>query len=497
MDKPVTDTIKLSPETFSMRRKQAIELMNQGIAAASGPEANAQMGYQLIGSAVDVDPTLAHAWFAMGNANSDLGLKHAAIADYRRALACPEGTEIGDLTPQYRAKTLCNMAHTLYHMGKHEEAYQASIASIEIDSALAFGWINKSMVEAARGQDEDAIASARKSFALAKAQNPSKDNKTLTEEGKAQATIEVGLAFSLLHSRQYAKGLKHFEARFPYKLRQFLQYPYPQWHGEHGVDLFLVSDQGLGDSIDFLRFVPMAAKRCNKVILGIQPELLRLCRDMFTPLSNVECIPLPQPFPPMSHWSTLMSIPTALNLSDDEIINTEMPPFQIPEVSAPWKTEGKKLHVGVAWAGSPMNDVDAWRSVTVEQMLELSDVSGVQFYSVQIGERSNDLHRAGAATIFKDLSPYIRDVTDTLGVFKHLDLLITVDSAPGHIAGIMDLPCWIPASFNGTCWRFTRHGDSALWFKNHHLFRQTEDADWKPVIKAVKVALAEKVSAIS
>lgn len=464
---------------FSEKRKQAIEFMNSGIKAVAGEPKNPQLGYQLVGSAVELDPTMAHGWFALGNANGDLKLLHASIAAYRRALQLPEGSEIGDLTPEIKAQVLCNMGHTLYHMGKHEEARQRTLEAIEENPKLAFAWINLSMSYSTAGEDEKAIEAARKAHDL----------------DPENATIQVGLAFALMHAKRYAEGLRWFEARVPYKLPQFLSYPYPKWKGQRKAKLFALSDQGIGDTIDFLRFVPEAARRCQHVFLGVQQELVRTCREMFKDYENIEVLALPCPFPAATHWTALMSLPTALHLSDEQIINTPLLPVAVEDVEAPWKVECKKLHVGVAWAGAKQNDVDAWRSTTVENFLELCRVPDVQFYSLQVGERAMDVHNAGAASLFKDVTPYIRDISDTLSILKHLDLVICVDTGLGHICGMVGKECWIATSLNGCDWRFSRHGEESLWYSGHRIVRQGPDADWKPVLERLIEMLSEKVNA--
>ena len=466
---------------FSMRRKQAIEFMNRGVEAtvgSNGAPPNAQIGYQLIGSAIYADPTLAQAHYVMGNANGDLKLKSASVANYRRALQIEPTGELGDLTLETRAHLLCNMGHTLFHLGRHTEAMQRTMESIALCDTKAFTWCNKSLIHSVRGQDKAAIFAAEKAYSLE----------------PTNATVEVALAFALLHAKEYQKGFKHFEARFPYKLQQFLNYPYPKWHGEEGADLFLVSDQGMGDSIDFLRFVPHAQKRCKNIYLGAQPELMRLLHAMFGHHENIHFMALPQPFPPATHWAALMSLPVAMGLTDEEIINAPMPKFENLKSIPEWKQDGAKFHVGIAWAGAPLNEVDQWRSAKVDHFLELCRVPNVQFYSLQVGDRAQEMHNAGGATLIKDITPYIRDVMDTTAILEHLDMVICVDTSLGHIAGIMDKPVWIPASFNGCCWRFSRHGTKSLWYDKHVIYRQGEDNDWTPVFDRIATDLDSLVN---
>src|SRR5262249_50136455 len=153
-----------------------------------------------------------------------------------------------------------------------------------------------------------------------------------------------------------------------------------------------------------------------------------------------------------------------------------------------------KFHVGVAWGGQRLNEIDHWRSIQVEQFMDLCRVPNTQFYSLQIGDRAQELHAAGGACLFRDLTPYVRDVMDTLGLMKHLDRAICVDAGLGHVAGLWGLPPWIPVSFNGCCWRFSRQGDRSLWYDNHRLYRQAEDCNWQPVFDRMVKDLDELVN---
>lgn len=472
----VTEPATLPPPQpeFSLARKAAIEMLNQGVMTASnnkGESAAGQIAYQLICAGVANDPTMGHGWFVLGNALGDLGLKIASAAAYRRALALPTGTGIGDLTHEFRGRCLVNLTHTLYHLGHHREALKIARQVTKEYPDIAYGWVNLSLVSSILNDHATAIAAATKAIERASAED--------------MPTAHMSLAFAHLHARHYSEAFKWFEARFAYKLKQFLSYPYPKWQGEEGVDLFLVSDQGLGDSIDFLRFVPMAVERCRKIYLATQPELMRLLRSMFGKYENVEFVPLPQPFPPATHWLTLMSLPVALGLTDQQILNTGIPDWELDSIDPTWKQKRSKLHVGLVWAGSAMNEVDRWRSIPLDKFVDLARVADVEFYSLQVGERTQELHNLGMASMFRDLSPYIRDVMDGLAVMKHLDLLISVDSAPIHMAGLVGLPTWVPVAFNGCDWRFGRAGRKSIWYPETKLYRQDMDNDWTPVFDRI------------
>lgn len=465
----------------SQRRKEAIDMMNAGtraVAGEPGKPPNQAMGYQLMNAAVDLDPTMAYGWFQLGNANSDLKLFPAALAAYKRALQLPESTEVGCLDPVTKAKTFCNIGHVLYHMGRHDEALEYTRIALTLKDDEHYSWINLSLIESILGHNQEAIEAAKKSFALA----------------PQDAVVEVGLGFAYLHGGHYAKGLYHMEARFPYRLQQYQHYPYPKWKGEPGKRVFICSEQGMGDCLDFLRFLPMAAKRCASVTLGVQAEMLRLARDMFGKIANVSIIPLPQPLPAADYWCSTMSLPVAMGLSDEEILATPLPEITTFYPQAPWKQKGKKLHIGIAWGGSPLNDVDKHRTIDVRHFLEFARVPDTQFYSLQIGDRSAEIHNIGGAMIVRDLTPFVRDVSDTIGILRHLDMVICCDTALGHIAGAIGKEAWIAIAFNATDWRFGRRGRNSIWYPNHRAYRQAMDQRWEPVFEEMISDLTERVA---
>lgn len=444
---------------------KAVDLHNQGAALLADPAPDQEkkhLAYRFFSSAVDVDPTLAEAWYALGNMNGDLNLLPAAVACWRKGL---------EHAP-HDGKMWSNLGHRLYGLGRLDEARAATLRAIDTDLESGYPWCNLALIECVEGDHEKAVEAARMAFAMT-----------------PDATTEMGLAFTLMFSGRWAEGLRHFEARFPYKLKQFLEYPYPQWHGEDISNevLFLMSEQGLGDTLSFARFVPAVAARAKTVLLHVQGEAFRLFSLMFADLPNVELIPLPAPFRAADRWTTMTSLPVALGLSDAEIEASRLPVPFLPPAPAGWKREGARLHVGIAWQGARANDVDKWRSFPVETLFPLAGIEGVQVYSLQVGEDAAALHKAGAAGFIRDLSPYLRDVVDTLAVMQELDVVVTCESAVRHMAGLLGKRCLVPYSYNGGDWRCGRTRPSPLWDPTTELFRQGPDARWDgPVARIVE-----------
>lgn len=462
-------------------RKTAEQFFNNGVTAAndkSRPE-YLQHAFQMFASAMAADPTWATAAYQCGNNASDLMMLPAAIACWRRALEC-EMPDVNDVHQEAsRAKVLCNLGWRLESVGQTEEAFNATIEAVRLDPKLAFAWLNLSIIQGRLGHTAESVRAARIAFELS----------------PTNSTVEMGLAFALLFNRNLAEGFRHFESRYQYCLVNFTRYPYPKWIGEPDKTLFLVSDQGLGDTLSMARFLRMTCARARYVHACVHPELLRLLQYSLMDVPNLNLLPQPCNFPAADAWTTFVSLPFALGLTDDEIRNTPQIKYDAPRTNAKqWKVPDRKLHIGIAWRGSSLNEINEHRSIPVTQFLDLYKVPGVQLYSLQVDANKQQLFDTGCAPVIKDLSGYIRDVTDTLSILKDLDMVITIESALGHICTMAGIETWVPYSYMGRDWRAGCDGKDQIWSK-YKIFLQGADMLWGPVFAEIVAALKEKVNA--
>jgi tetratricopeptide (TPR) repeat protein len=253
-------------------REGAIKLLIQGETAARDKSAptNADHGYQLLASACYSDPTYAHAFYVNGCTASDLNRPHASVALFRRTLE-------GEQTPNERHKSLTNLAWELMKIGGHAEAMPLLDEAIGLEPNSSLPWMHKSLCFQIFGATKTAVSCAYKCFELAD-----------RNDGAGMAIAEFQLAFALLYDRQYALGLKHFEARFAARLPNFLLYPYSKWRGENGKTLFLVADQGLGDTLSYARFVERRGETLCRFIHVRTSELRRVFEHAFRSLPKYQ-----------------------------------------------------------------------------------------------------------------------------------------------------------------------------------------------------------------
>jgi hypothetical protein len=170
-------------------------------------------------------------------------------------------------------------------------------------------------------------------------------------------------------------------------------------------DSVFYSGTFFGDTLSMARFVREACGRARYVHACVHPELLRLFQYAFIDIPNLNLMPQPCSFPAADAWTTFVSLPFALGLSDDAIRNMPQIKFDAPRTNAKqWKVPDRKFHIGIAWAGSPLNDIDKHRCVPVTQFLELYRVPGIQLYSLQMDNKKHELFSTGCAPVIRDLS---------------------------------------------------------------------------------------------
>ena len=256
--------------------------------------------------------------------------------------------------------------------------------------------------------------------------------------------------------------------------------------------LLLVGDQGYGDTIQFARYIPLCAERCQELILGCSEEMAPLLASL--PGVARYCHRWTD-VPGHAAHCRLSSVPGLVRTLPDSI------PADIPYLSADparvaaWRErlaallpEGTR-RVGLAWSGRPTHPNDRRRSLALERLAPLARVEGVSFVSLQKPVPQADL---AAMSLFPGLSDIAGDFGETAAMMMNLDLVICVDTAMGHLAGALGRPVWILLS-KAADWRWMIDRDDSPWYPTAHLFRQKTTGDWGPVIAEAAAALGKFV----
>jgi hypothetical protein len=179
-----------------------------------------------------------------------------------------------------------------------------------------------------------------------------------------------------------------------------------------------------------------------------------------------------------------MSLPVPLKLSTAEIIS--QPDIFWPDFrcTVPFKNPSANRHIGICWGGNKDCAIEKFRRVPLKLLRRLADIPGVQLYSLQVGELQPEIHSTGYSTFIKDLSPYIKDVADTFGIIRQLDLVVSAETMVGHIAGACGIPTFLLYSIMGRDFRLGHAGNS-IWYPKHSVFKQENIDDWTQPIEKI------------
>jgi hypothetical protein len=249
------------------------------------------------------------------------------------------------------------------------------------------------------------------------------------------------------------------------------------------------AEQGLGDSIQFLRYARLVKQMGGTVILGCSPALVALASSC-AGIDRV--VSWGQNIDAFDSYVALMSLPHLLGTSSLSTIPASSPYLQAdPACAHQWRSRlagDQKLKVGLVWQGYIGNTADDRRSAPLSQFAPLARVPNVSLYSLQIGPGSEQLAVAEFPIINLAPSP----LSDLAAVLVSLDLLITVDTAPAHLAGALGVPVWI-ALPKLPDWRWLLDRSDSPWYPTARLFRQTEPGNWQPVFDQMAQALKQLV----
>lgn len=431
----------------------------------------------LLEKAINLDPNNADNY-------NNIALNYANLDNYSNAiLYLDKALEINPNSYLY----INNLALQYRQIGKHDIALQLMDRALEISNAPEI-WCNKGGVY---GEIKD-LSKSEECFLKAISINPE------------IAAAHVDLAFSYQLRGEWKKGFKEYEWRFKHfpQLKYYLN-AYDQtklWNGKDNLKnktILLYGEQGLGDTIQFVRYCHFLKDR-GAITIVHTPDVLEsvikrvhgvdktVVKNIITPKEEDE------PFPDYDYQCSLMSLPYLLGM--DYI--PELPYIQ-PIAKLELKDYKNTFNIGVSWMGSPAHPNDAARSTYLKYFKAIHDIPGIKLFNLQInsgkriyasGKKIIDYSEGCEDMRVVDMTPMIQTFEDSATIISGLDLIISVDTALVHLAGAMNVPCWVLVPFNPD-WRWCIEGDKTAWYESLELFRQPKPGDWGSVFNQVKERL--------
>ncbi len=420
-------------------------------------------------AAVERDPSNAGAFMNLGNTLYLLGRLDEAAAALQSCL---------QRAPEHGAAH-GNLGVVLQDLGRLEEAQACYERAVELNPESAMAHANLGTLLKDRGRLTDALDCFARALAI---------------QPDCQPAL-CGRGTVLLSQGDFSAGWADYENRIGCQQFNTLQFPQPRWDGSPLGDrtLLIHCEQGLGDTFQFIRYLKLVAQRASKIVVACEPQLIPLLTDSGVP----GLVERKGPLPPFDVHAPLMSLPLIFGTTVDTI------PRDVSYLTvdqgriAKWRLELGRyegLKVGIAWQGAKSFARDRTRSIPLEQFAPLAKVPGVRLFSLQKGQGSEQLaalaDRFPVIDLARDLDPPGEAFLDTAAVMQCLNLVVTSDSAPAHLAGALGVNVWV-ALARVPEWRWMFERADSPWYPTMRLFRQRQSGDWPAVFAEMAAELAK------
>ena len=418
-------------------------------------------------AAAEIDPQNATVRSDLGDALRKLGSLDEAIRAYRHAIDRDPG-----LTSAYGG-----MIHAL-HLTTHDAEALACAESLLANTATADAYRIAGTALVWLNRHEEAIERFRTAQVLC----------------PDDATSRCHEGMALLALGEFDAGWRLYDARRAGTVAESTGRDLAQsmWQGGsdiRGRTIVLRGEQGLGDAIQFVRYAPLVAQFGATVWLEVAPALKPLLQTV-DGVAGV--LAWGEPWPAAALYCSLMSLPLAFGTGCDTI------PSEVPYLKSnaerveAWRRRlgsRSRRRIGIALSGNRAQPDDRLRSIPVERLLPLLRRQDCEFHAAQTGLTATDAERFAQLGVY-DHSVELHDFGETAALMMALDLVISVDSAPAHLAGALARPTWLLLQSNAD-WRWMRDRTDSPWYPTMRLFRQPNPGDWDSVISAVVRALDE------
>jgi Tfp pilus assembly protein PilF len=415
-------------------------------------------------------------------ANPKAGVTHSL----QGAVLCKMGRFAQSLASHDRAIALepdnaeahTNRANTLHQMGRHADALASAEAAIAADPNCLLAHHNRSVALQALARPVEAAASYEAAIAL-------EPEFTAARFGRSLALLQAG---------RLEAGWPDYELRRGAWPAQTPRYDDARlWLGTPPLDgkrLLVHCEQGLGDTIQFYRYLALLEGRGGSPVFAVQNALKPLLRRLSP---TIEVIGEDEPPPAFDFHCPLMSLPLAFATTLETIPSPGPYLSCEPERRAAFEARlpaGARPRIGLAWSGSADHARDHDRSIAFERLAPMLS-QDADWFAVQNDVRAADAAAFDAFGEVRFLGEALADFEDTAALVDLMDLVVTVDTSVAHLAAAMGKPVWILLPFDPD-WRWLLDRSDSPWYPTARLFRQPGVGDWASVIEAVGTALAER-----
>jgi tetratricopeptide (TPR) repeat protein/ADP-heptose:LPS heptosyltransferase len=412
--------------------------------------------------ALQLQPNFAPAYKNLAVVLIEQGKFDEAVTSCQRAI---------DLNP-VDAEAYSNLGGALWNQGRLDEAATSLTRALDLKPDMADAHSNLGIIRRSLGRAREAIVSFEHALRL----QPD------------HADAHWNLSMALLASGDLERGWREYEWRWKRKEMPPRVFPQPRWDGGslRGRSILLCSEQGLGDTIQFLRYAAVLKEQGARVIVSCQKPLLGLLEDC--PGIDHICARNEEPAG-FDVWSPLLSVPGLVGTTLETIPATVPYLFAKTERVEHWRRYLSRFDgfkVGICWQGSQIYRGDRYRSIPLAEFAALATLEGVQLLSLQKGQGADQIREVDLSVPVIDFggtldasSPFV----DTAAVMMNLDLVISADTAIAHLAGALGVPVWTAIAAIRTEWRWLLDRENTPWYPTMRLFRQSTSDDWSAVFK--------------
>ena len=404
----------------------------------------------------ELDPNNASAANNIGVALQEGGLLDDAIHAIGQALYLAPGD------PLVKA----NMGSALLKLGKIEDALTALESAVRQDPSHAEAWSNYGVALQEDLQLEAAIDAHQTAIRLAPENHQ----------------LHYNFSMALLLCGKFELGFDEFEHRNYIPNLKPREFTGKCWTGEDilGKTLLVHAEQGVGDTIQFSRFIRVLSDAGAKIIFSTHSSLVELMGAIDAPIQVVSGNDLSGQY---DYKVPLLSLAHRTGLYPSEVEFPNSSYLSVPNGTfCPVPSSAAKPRIGLVWAGNPRHSNDKNRSCSLENFRPLFDLDEIDWFSLQVGESSKEIEKKGFPVI--DISDKLENFSITAATIEALDLIVSVDTAAIHLAGALGKPAWCLLSYSPD-WRWQIERLCSPWYPSLRLYRQTSRGDWDGVIRKI------------